>query len=144
VESSQIKGVSQRAESDVSPRYPDNSVFIRVSSAVTQHEHHVLDEDTEEVVENKEPEGQVHDSIVAHKPKKTIRKLTLFSYMVVTYALSVEVVEDSVLTTYREAELSSESEMWKNAMLEEIESLYKNNTRELAKLPKGKKAIGCK
>ena len=29
-------------------------------------------------------------------------------------------------------------------MSEEMESLYKNDTWELEKLPKGKKAIGCK
>jgi len=34
--------------------------------------------------------------------------------------------------------------MWKDAMKEEMSSLYKNNTWELTKLPKKKKAIGCK
>jgi len=29
-------------------------------------------------------------------------------------------------------------------MEEEMSSLHKNDTRELTKLPKGKKAIGCK
>ena len=60
------------------------------------------------------------------------------------YALPVEVVEDSVRSTFREAELSSESELWRKAMVEEIESLNVNDTWELAELPKGKKVIGCK
>ena len=34
--------------------------------------------------------------------------------------------------------------MWKDAMEEEMNSLYKNDTWELTELPKGKKAIGCK
>jgi len=34
--------------------------------------------------------------------------------------------------------------MWKNVMVEEMGSLYKNDTWELTELPKGKKAIGCK
>ena len=33
---------------------------------------------------------------------------------------------------------------WKKAMDEEMQSLVKNHTWKLAKLPKGKKAIGCK
>ena len=48
--------------------------------------------------------------------------------MVVAYALPVEVVEDSVSCSFREAELSSESELWRNAMEEEIESLHVNDT----------------
>jgi len=32
--------------------------------------------------------------------------------------------------------------MWKDAMVEEMSSLYKNDTWELTELPKGKKAIG--
>ena len=34
--------------------------------------------------------------------------------------------------------------MLKDVMKEEMNSLYKNDTWELTKLPKGKKAIGCK
>jgi len=45
VESNQTKRVSQRVESDASPRSPDGSVSIRVPFVVTQHEHHVLDEE---------------------------------------------------------------------------------------------------
>ena len=64
--------------------------------------------------------------------------------MAVAYTLSVEVVGDSVPSSFREAELSFESELWRKAMVEEIESLHVNDTWELAELPKGKKAIGCK
>ena len=34
--------------------------------------------------------------------------------------------------------------MWKEAMLGEMNSLHKNNTRELSELSKRNKAIGCK
>jgi len=34
--------------------------------------------------------------------------------------------------------------LWKNAIVEEIESLYVNDTWKLSELPKGKKAISCK
>ena len=64
--------------------------------------------------------------------------------MVVAYALPVEVIEDGVPSTFREAELSSESERWRDAMVEEMDSLHKNDTWKLTKLPNGKKAVGCK
>jgi len=62
--------------------------------------------------------------------------------MIVAYALPV--VEVVIPSTYREAEISSESKMWKDAMEEEMSSLHKNDTCELTELPKIKKAIGCK
>ena len=61
--------------------------------------------------------------------------------MIVAYALSV--IEEVILSTYRKAEISSESKMWK-AMMEEMSSQYKNDTWELSELSKDKKAIGCK
>jgi len=64
--------------------------------------------------------------------------------MVVAYVLLVEVVEDSIPSTFREAELNSKSELWRNSMMKEIKSLYVNDTWELLELPKGKKDIGCK
>ncbi|KAG8502301.1 hypothetical protein CXB51_002217 [Gossypium anomalum] len=59
-----------------------------------------------------------------------------------TYALPV--VDDDIPVTYQEAMQSLESDKWKSAMDEEMQSLRKNNTWELAQLPKGKRAIGCK
>jgi len=46
--------------------------------------------------------------------------------MIVAYALSV--IEDVVPSTYRKVEISSESEMWKKAMLKEMNFLHKNDT----------------
>ena len=57
--------------------------------------------------------------------------------MVMAYGLPVEVVEDNVPSTFREAELSSKSELWRKGMVEEIESLHVNDTWELAELPNG-------
>ena len=64
--------------------------------------------------------------------------------MVVAYTLPVEIVEENVPCTFREAKLSYEFELWRKAMVEEIESLHVNETWELAELPKEKKAIGYK
>ncbi|KAE8732040.1 F-box/kelch-repeat protein [Hibiscus syriacus] len=60
----------------------------------------------------------------------------------VAYALPV--VDDDIPITYQEAIQSLESDKWKSAMDEEMQSLQKNDTWKLAQLPKGKRAIGCK
>jgi len=46
--------------------------------------------------------------------------------MIVTYALPI--IEDAISSTNREAKISSESEMWKKAMLEKMNSLHKKDT----------------
>jgi len=71
VESDQTSEISQQVKNDASPPSPDSSVLFRVSSVVTQYEHHVYEgEDTEDVIENQELWGQVQDSIAANKPKR--------------------------------------------------------------------------
>ena len=87
--------------------------------------------------------GNVHESIAIERTKRNSRKPGwLTTDMIVAYAFPV--VEEAIMFTYREAEISSESKMWKDAMVEEISSLYKNDTWELTELHKGKKAIGYK
>ena len=80
------------------------------------------------MIEDPKPEGQVSDSIAAHKPKRNIRKPAHFSDMVVAYALPVEVMKDSVPSTFKKIGLSSESELWRKIIVEEIESLHINDT----------------
>ena len=45
---------------------------------------------------------------------------------------------------FKEATNRKNNDKWLVAMLEEMELLQKNKTWKLVKLPKGKKAIGCK
>ena len=59
-------------------------------------------------------------------------------------AYTLLVVDDDVLSTYREAVSNAKSIQWKRAMNEEMQSLHKNETWELVTLTKEKKAIGCK
>ena len=68
---------------------------------VTQFEHHVQEEaNTNDVIEDPKPEDQVPDSIAAHKPKRIYEKPAHFSNMIVAYALLVEVVKDSIPSTF--------------------------------------------
>jgi len=46
--------------------------------------------------------------------------------MIVANALSV--IEEAISSTHREAKISSVSKMWKDAMMEEMNSLHKNDT----------------
>ena len=132
-------------ESDASSPSPDSTVLFGVPTVVTQYERHVQEKKVkDDVIEDPEPEGQVSDLIAAHKPKRNIQKPAHFSDMVMAYILPLEVVEDSVSSTFREEELSSESELWRKAMVEETESLHINDTWEHIELPKEKKVIECK
>ena len=62
--------------------------------------------------------------------------------MIVAYDLLVG--EEAIPCTYRKIDFSSEFKMWKDAMIEDMSSLHKNDTWELSELPKGKKTISCK
>ena len=52
--------------------------------------------------------------------------------------------EDSDPITVQEAMSSPDQKLWKEAMKKEMESIETNEVWKLVKLPKGKKAIGCK
>ena len=70
--------------------------------------------------------------------KKNPRKPSRLTIdLMITYALPV--VEETIPTTYREAEISSKSNMWKDAMVENMSSQPKNDTWEISELPKRKK-----
>ena len=59
----------------------------------------------------------------------------------VSYAL---ITSSGDPTTFQEAIHSQEKSRWMGVMVEEIQSLHKNQTWNLVELPKGKRAIGCK
>ena len=57
-------------------------------------------------------------------------------------AYAFPMVEEGIPQTFLEANSSPNKEKWKKAIDEEMQSLVKNHTWKLARLPKGKKAIG--
>ncbi|KAG9455031.1 hypothetical protein H6P81_007935 [Aristolochia fimbriata] len=97
------------------------------------------EESDEEEVPTQEPQQQ-SEPIAVRRERQEIHKPARFTDMV-AYALPIV---DNVSCTYPKAIRSSESGRWVSTMEEEIESLEKNKTWELAQLPKGKRAIGCK
>ena len=64
---------------------------------------------------------------------------------IICYALSVaEEIQNSEPKTWREAIESEDSQLWLQAMSEEMESLRKNKTWILVDQPKKQKVVGCK
>ena len=108
-----------------------------VEDQQTEHEANI----GEEEVSNEEPQQQHDLPIAISRPRRETRKPAWFEDMV-TYAFPV--VEEGIPQTFLEANSSPDKEKWKKAMDEEMQSLLKNHTWKLVRLPKGKKEIGCK
>ena len=87
-------------------------------------------------------------SIAKDKPKRNIKppRRYIEEANIVAYALSVaeEIEGNAEPSTYSEAIVSDDCNRWITAMHDEMESLEKNHTWELVKLPKEKKPIRCK
>ena len=130
-------------ENDANPLSLESSASVRIIPRVTQGNDQAVEIDADDEEGQEQVMGDIPDSTAVGRPRSNTRKSGwLTTDMVVAYALSV--VEEAIPSTFREAEISSEFRMWKEAMKEEMKSLYKNDTWELTRLPKGKKAIGCK
>ncbi|KAE8727553.1 putative serine/threonine-protein kinase WNK6 [Hibiscus syriacus] len=99
-----------------------------------------IEESEDKEVQTQEP-LETPKPLAVTRPMREIRRPARFIDMV-AYALPV--VDDDIPITYQEAIQTLESDKWKSAMDEEMQSLQKNNTWKLAQLPKGKRAIGCK
>ncbi|KAG8502990.1 hypothetical protein CXB51_000989 [Gossypium anomalum] len=75
------------------------------------------------------------------KPPKKYAEADLVAYAL-NVAEDIDVNQEP--SNYSEAVSCEESEKWMFAMQEELESLHKNRTWDLVKLPKGKKVVRCK
>ena len=76
------------------------------------------------------------------RPKRIIKPPIRYGFEdLVSYAL---ITSSGDSTTFQEAIHSQEKSRWMGAMVEEIQSLHKNQTWDLVELLEGKRAIGCK
>ena len=92
--------------------------------------------------ESSNSDDQQYRSIATDRPRRNIRPPTKYGFEdLVSYAL---ITSNGDPTTFQEAVQSQEKSRWMGAMVEEMESLHKNQTWELVELPEGKRAIGCK
>ena len=127
---SQVEGTQKLVEFQTTSVKP-------VEDQQTEHEADI----GEEEVSNEKPQQQHDLPISISRPRREIRKPARFEDMV---AYAFPVVEEGIPQTFLEANSSPDKEKWKKAMDEEMQSLVKNHTWKLARLPKGKKEIGCK
>ena len=87
-------------------------------------------------------EDQQHHNIAINRSRRTIKSPTRYGFEdLVSYAL---ITSNGDPTTFQEAIHSQEKSRWMGAMVEEIQSLHKNQTWDLVELLEGKRAIGCK
>ncbi|KAH9783426.1 hypothetical protein KPL71_009306 [Citrus sinensis] len=138
------KEVLQWVEFDATPYVPVSSTSKKNSTmeVTPRVEEKVVSSD---VPQNEETIDDLNDDdfIATKRPRREIKKLGwLTKDMVVAYALPV--IDDDIPNTFGKALRSSEIDQWKLAMEEEMKSLHQNQTWELVKLPKGKRAIGNK
>ncbi|MCO5575141.1 hypothetical protein L7F22_028938 [Adiantum nelumboides] len=70
-----------------------------------------------------------------------IERLTYDGYVAKHFAFMAMVAQDVEPTCFEE---TVENDKWQEAMNEEMDALYGNETWELVPLPKGKKPIGCR
>ena len=99
-------------------------------------------EDHAQNVRDSSSEDQQHHNIAIDKSKRTIKPPARYGFEdLVSYAL---ITSSRDPTTFQEAIHSQEKSRWVGDVVEEIQSLHKNQTWDLVELPKGKRAIGCK
>ena len=90
-------------------------------------------------VEKSSSEDQQHRSIAIDRPRRTIKPPTKYGFEdLVSYAL---ITSSGDPTTFQEAIHSQEKSRWMGVMVEEIQSLHKNQTWDLAELREENRAI---
>ncbi|KAG8498600.1 hypothetical protein CXB51_004852 [Gossypium anomalum] len=114
-----------------------------------QVEHQINTESTPQAItkiENRVASSPQY-SIAKNRTRREIKPLKKYVEVdLVAYALNVaeDIDANQEPSNYSEAVSCEDSEKWMFAMQEEMESLYKNRTWDLVKLPKGKKVVPCK
>ena len=105
------KGISQQVESYATSPSLERSVSLDIIPKVTQGSDYVPEQDADDDDEDqRQVMGDVHESIAIERPRRNPHKSSwLTTGMIVANALPV--VEEVIPSTYREAEISSESRM---------------------------------
>ncbi|KAG6386658.1 hypothetical protein SASPL_151827 [Salvia splendens] len=139
-------GLWKRTSCVVNPNSSDTSQQVEFEEAVvipttnTTNDSPMEEEESDdEEVPPQEP-SQQSEPIAVRRTRRENKKPARFADMV-AYALPVV---DDVPCIFSKAIESSESDGWKGALEEEMQSLQKNKTWKLMPLPEGRKAIGCK
>jgi len=104
------KGISQQVESDATSPSLERLVSLEIIPMVTQDSDHVADQDTDVDEDQGQAMSDVHEFIAVERTRRNLRKPSwLTTDIIVAYALPI--VEEAIPSTYKEAEISSESKM---------------------------------
>ena len=123
-------------KSDATSSSLDRIVSLEIIPVMTQGSDHVANQDADNDEDQGQTMGNVQESIAVGRARRNPYKPSwLITNIIVAYIL-----EEAIPSTYKETEMT----MWKDSMLEEMSSLYKNDIWELSELPKGKKATDYK
>ena len=74
-------------------------------------------------------------------PRNGIKRLKVIAQ---AFVATEEEIKDLEPSSYIEATSCKDAAQWQLAMMEEMESLHRNETRVLVKRPKGIRTVGCK
>jgi hypothetical protein len=80
---------------------------------------------------------------VVRRSERVIKPVERYSSIVFRFLFVLNTTDDEPKLV-REAVESTEGKLWKDSMVEEMESLYKNETWDLVKLPSGRNLVGRK
>ena len=136
---------------DVSPVGSDEEqehVSVQVEH-VDDQETEIVDNNVHDIVQHSPPVLQPQNQSIADRRTKRScgpRPCLIEECDIVHYAFScAEQVENiHEPATYTEAVVSGDREKWISAMQEEMQSLEKNGTWDVVRLPKHKKDVRCK
>ena len=113
----------------MTPPTPVSTVSIETPTEVALEGDEMTVGHLEDTVDGETQEqGHIQESIAANRPRRVIRQPARYDDVMVAYALSAEVIDDLIPSTFKEAESSSDSIRWREAMEEEMQSLHKNDT----------------
>ena len=97
-------------ESDAASPSLERLVSLEIIPIVTQDIDHVADQDTDVDEDQGQAMSDVHEFIAVERTRRNLRKPSwLTTDIIVAYALPI--VEEAIPSTYKEAEISSESKM---------------------------------
>ena len=114
-------------ESDATSPSLKKSVSLEIIPKVTQGSDQVAEQDVNDDEDQGHVMGDVHESVAVGRPRRNPCKPSWLTIdMIMAYALPV--VKEAIPSTYKEAEISSESKIWKDAMEKEMSSLHKHDT----------------
>ena len=110
-EASMVKPTnSQQVESDATSPSLERPISFEITSSVTQGDDQIAEQDVDNDEDKEQAMGNVQESIAVGITQRNLRKPSwLTTNMIMYYAL--QVIEEAIRSTHREAEISSESKM---------------------------------